>query len=185
MNILKMADKFCKDQHGNGNAVIGLIIVLMTTMMFYLLVEIGHLYVSVQHLKNDLDFANMAVWKELNQEQLAYGIYQFHDQNETPQQGLNRARETFLQFLSGNTGLHPYSLKPVSTHLFLTDDPVQIMDFRVYLHDDLPVISPEGNTIDKVSVYSRIRVKIKTLFFMFGDGVMTDVSIVSNIEDDL
>ncbi len=185
MNILKMADRFFKDRQGNGNAVIGLIIVLMISMIFFLLVEIGHLYISVQHIKNDLDFANMAVWKELNQDQLAYGIYQFHNEYETPQQGLNRARETFMQYLSRNAGLNPFSFKPIPTHPLLADDPVQIIDFRVYLKDDLPVLSPEGKTIDKISVYSRIRVKIKTLFSMFGEGVVTDVGIISNLEDDL
>ncbi|MBO8171210.1 MAG: hypothetical protein H0Z33_04865 [Bacillaceae bacterium] len=177
--------KLMKDRRGTGNAILGVFLLLGLSLMIFLLIEIAHLYMAVHHVKNDLDFANMAVWKDMDREGLAYGTYRLHRKDEPRMEGLRRGRATFEKYLSYNMELNPFILTPINTDTSIIEGPVRIERFDVYLSEDLPVEAPNGMLVDRVSVYSRINVNVRTLFRLFGETVNLDIDMLSNIENDL
>lgn len=188
MSIIKInyLTKFHKDQRASGAALIGFVVLSFLLTLMFFLVEVGHVYIAKARIQNDMDFANGSTYAVLNMDKMAYGIYQFHGDGEGESDGYNRALAKYEEKLCENMMLNPGTLTPVNPAKSDVGGPVQIERFEVYLEDDLPLVNSDGYEIDKVSVYSKIKVPIKLYFQpLFGDYYQAEVSRVTDLEDDL
>ncbi|WP_047153681.1 hypothetical protein [Aneurinibacillus tyrosinisolvens] len=182
--LSKYLKRFHNDKRGIGSALIGFVALSFGLTLMFLLVEMGHVYLAKAKIQNDMDFANGSTYAVLDMDKMAYGIYQFHNDGESRLDGYNDALAKYEEKLAENMQLNPGALTPISAKSDV-GSPVQIERFEVYLKDDLPLTNSDGYFIDKVAVYSKIKVPIKLYFPLFGDYYYAEASRVTDLEDDL
>ncbi|BCJ88172.1 hypothetical protein [Effusibacillus dendaii] len=161
---MSILNKFLKSRRAAATTLISLTIVLLLTYAAFLIVEVGRLYALHNRFQNDLDFANGAAWAAIDRERLAYGVVQFHAVNESRSEGDRRAEDVFLAALRKGMNVSDL-MTPESPAQSVIAGPVELNDFQVYLASDLPAATPQGFPIEKISVYSKITIPVKLLFF--------------------
>jgi len=166
-----LKNNFLKNKEGNASAILGLVIILTGTMIFALMFDIGYLIMRRDVAKNALDYSNMAVYREVNEDRLADGELYI---NKGP------AEATFLIYLQHNLKLDS-NLNPLSNSM--ASDQVEVVSFEVYNPDDLPATDSLGNTVDEVSVHSRLVVPLKPMFIGLFTTVNMPVAITTDIPE--
>lgn len=164
---MRILNSFLKNKKGSGMALVGIFWLLMSMYLVMLLLEIGRLYLVVDHFQNDLDFANGSVWAVVDRERLSNRLIQFHGLTESREDGDERAREKFIEYLQKNMDLNG-SMKPADPNQTIIDGPVTVKKFETYISTDVPLTNGDGILVTKASVYSQINVPIKLMFPMFG-----------------
>ena len=166
---------------------------LLGVTLMILLYFVARYYVNaeIQILKDGSDFANLAVYKDVNREVLgSTGDIVFLDSDT-----LN-VYNTFKTYLSDNLKLDN-SLSPINDGFI--KDVVTINDIRIYsvnngltteyafdsdinnflkIKDSVSgiVFTPNNKKVESTSIYSKITVKVQIFFEMYG---VVDIPIVS------
>jgi len=166
-----LKNSFLKNNEGNGSVLMGLAIIMTGVMAFALMFDIGYLIMRRDVAKNALDFSNMAVYREINEDRLADGELYI---NKGP------AEDTFLNYLQHNFKLDS-SLNPLPNSIACGQ--VEVVSFEVFNSDDLPATDTLGNTIDEVSVHSRLVVPLEPMFIGLFTTVNMPVAITTDIPE--
>lgn len=161
--------RFWDDRKGTASAVIGMIFVMIAMMLIALVFDTAFIFAKRDAIKQALDYSNMAVYRNLNEEKLAEGILEIDK---------TTAQDTFQEFLIKNLRLDS-SLNPLPDSL--AAGPVEVEDFRVFNSEDLSNTDGLGNLVTEVSVYSQIRVPLKPVF----SGIFTTFSVPVAITTDI
>lgn len=161
--------RFWDDRKGTASAVIGMIFVMIAMMLIALVFDTAFIFAKRDAIKQALDYSNMAVYRNLNEEKLAEGILEIDK---------TTAQDTFQEFLIKNLRLDS-SLNPLPDSL--AAGPVEVEDFRVFNSEDLPNTDGLGNLVTEVSVYSQIRIPLKPVF----SGIFTTFSVPVAITTDI
>lgn len=161
--------QFWENRKGTASAVIGMIFVMIAMMLIALVFDTAFIFAKRDAIKQALDYSNMAVYRNLNEEKLAEGILEIDK---------TTAQDTFQEFLIENLRLDS-SLNPLPDSL--AAGPVEVEDFRVFNSEDLPNTDGLGNLVTEVSVYSQIRIPLKPVF----SGIFTTFSVPVAITTDI
>lgn len=166
-----MKNSFLTNKKGNASAILGLFIILISTMMFGLMFDVGYLIMRRDIAKNALDFSNMAVYREVDDNHLADGELYINE---------GSAENTFLNYLQYNLKLDS-NLNPLPNSI--ASGRVEVVSFEVFNPDELPATDSLGNTVNEVSVHSRIVVPIKPMFAGLFTTINMPVAITTDIPE--
>lgn len=166
-----MLRQFIKDQRG-GPAVSlkGLFTILIILMIAALLIDSIYVGLGYVYIKTQMDMANRAVYRDVDQIRLADRELYIDESN---------GEDTFYEFLINNLNLNS-SLTPVSANSGIVG-PIKIIGFEIYNIPELPAITPVGTPVNLVSVHSQIEATIRPIFF----GWFTDIKIQPYMDTDL
>lgn len=170
---MSLFKKFIKDEKAGGaEAVKDLVIFLIITLFLMIIIDCFYVWLCYTYVKTQMDMSNRAVYSQVDQTKLA--DKQFYID---PVAGQN----VFYQKLKSNLKLDN-NLVPTTSGLNFASS-IQVLDFKIYNQADIPNVTSVGTNITMVSVYSRIQVKVKPIFFgLFGYVTITPY-IVTDLPD--
>lgn len=157
----------------SSTAVIGIKIITIFVIIGVLLVDLFLFVLTRTVIKTQLDYANRAVYSELDMNRLARRELYID-----PVQG----EAKFYEVLRSNLDLNA-SLEQINYRYRLVD--VRVVDFVIYNEEDLPAVTPGGQSIDFVSVYSRLEVDIQPLLFGFQPIITIRPYLITDLPDHL
>lgn len=147
--------KLMKDQRAGGTeAIKGLTIITIMLLVGVLVIECFNMATCYIYIKTQMDMANRAVYAVLDKTKLA---------DKEVYIDKNTGEAQFYKYLKANLKLNN-NLEVTGNNLNIIG-PITVTDFIIYNKSDIPATTPTGKQIDSVSVFSRISVNIKPIFF--------------------
>lgn len=165
--------RFLHDKRGTATSIMGAVAILTAISVFALVFDLGYLALKQKAIKRGLDYANLAVFREIDQDLLARGVIHI---NQLP------AEDTFRTYLQQNLRLDT-SLAPLPGSI--AAGPVSIDEFQVFNTEDLPAVDGLGHPITEVSVYSAITVPVQPFFIGLFGPVTLRVAITTDVPSGL
>lgn len=157
----------------SSTAVIGLKVITIFVLISILLVDLLLFVMTRSVIKTQMDYANRAVYAELDMDRLARReLYIDEVQGEAK----------FYEYLRSNLDLNA-SLEQINVRYRLLD--VRVVEFEIYNTADLPAVTPQGQAINHVAVYSRLEVDIQPLLFGITPVITISPYLVTDLPDHL
>lgn len=166
-----MIKRLWNDERGAATISINaLVVILLLTMFSVLVIDTFYLGVCYLYVKTEADMANRAVYADVDPVKLADREFYID---------ATVGEQKFYEYLKKNLKLDN-DLKMTGTNLRIVG-PIKVLDFKIYNSSDLPAVSPLGNSIEKVTVFSRLEIQVQPIFY----GLFGNITIRPYIETNL
>lgn len=170
--MLKVIKTIYKDERGSGGGTIAIKSIVLTVffaLIMYVIINFYFMANVYAIIKDQQDLANRAVYAELDETYLADRKLYIDE---------TRGRQKFEEYLDKNLELDSHNIPARNMRLVGS---VVVKKFEIYNTDELPAVTPNGKTVNTVSVYSEIEVEIQPFLvgrfgtIKFNPRITTDV----------
>lgn len=167
---MKDIKRLIYDQRAAATAIQALVTLLIFTLLFALIIDVGYVTYVYFDIKTQMDLANRAVYKNINADRLAEREFYIDE---------SQGWQTFLEKLRTNMKLDD-EMNPRADNEYRIVGTVNVISFEIYNQDELPAVTPAGTHVDEVSVHSRVEVRIRPLFIWF-----SEITVRPHIDTDI
>lgn len=146
---MKNIKKFIKDEKAGAISIAGLYLAIAAAMLIFVFIDLYYLSNVYRYIKNQQDLANRAVYATLDLNQLA-------------------ERKLYIDETAGKLKFEEYirkNLQVKSNFYEIIEGDIIIKEFEIYNESELPAVTPEGKSINNITVHSKIEVNVKPIMF--------------------
>lgn len=165
---------FIRDERGSSTiAVKSIVLITFVVLIMYVVIDFYYLSNVYRYVKDQQDLANRAVYAEIDRTLLADRQLFVDD---------NRGRAKFEEYLHKNLELDASDRPGRDIRIV---GAVQVKQFIIYNTEDLPAVTPNGKTVNFVSVYSEIEVEVKPFLYGKFGSIKLNPHLLTDLPDQL